>query len=205
MIPFDFSSHVKRSRSNHSSQPSVLSPRYLMTASFDQYQTWCRGCPQWVDDPYWFSGRSRSNHSSQPFVLSAQYLLTLSLDQYQTWCKGCPQWVNGPYWFSGHMFKVDGQTTFLSPLCCPFNIFDPFTWSIPNLVQGLRPISRWSQFIFRSYVQRSRSNYLLSPVCCHFLYFNPLPTCFGQVLLQINLNFAPSGAYIFLKHFLFSK
>ena len=118
-------------------------------------------------------------------VLSGQYLLTPSLDQYQTWCRGCPQWVDDPYWFSGHMFKGQGQTTLLSPLCCPLNIFwplylintilgagvalneemisiyfqvtcskvkvkplfsahyvvrsiyfDPFTWSIPYLVQG---------------------------------------------------------------------
>ena len=51
-----FRSHVQRSRSKHSSQPTVLSGQYLLTPSLDQYQTWCRGCPQWVDDPYWFSG-----------------------------------------------------------------------------------------------------------------------------------------------------
>ena len=82
----------------------VLSAQYLLTPSIDQYQTWCRGCPQWVDDPYWFSRshvqRSRSNHSSQPMVLSAQYLLTPSLDLYQTWCRGWPQWVDDPYWFT---------------------------------------------------------------------------------------------------------
>ena len=50
-----FRSHVQRSRSNHSSQPTVLSAQYLLTPSLDEYQTWCRGCPQWVDDPYWFS------------------------------------------------------------------------------------------------------------------------------------------------------
>ena len=33
----------------------VLSAQYLLTPSLDQYQTWCRGCPQWVYDPYWFS------------------------------------------------------------------------------------------------------------------------------------------------------
>ena len=69
--------------------------------------------------------RSRSNHSSQPTVLSAQYLLTPSLDQYQTWYRGCPQWVIDPYWFSSHMIKGQGQTTLLSPLCCPLNIFWP--------------------------------------------------------------------------------
>ena len=75
-------------RSVGQSVDHVLSAQYLLTPSLDQYQTRCRGCPQWVDDPYWFSRshvqRSRSNHSSQPMVLSAQYLLTLSIDQYQT-------------------------------------------------------------------------------------------------------------------------
>ena len=51
-----FRSHVQRSKLNHSSQPAVLSDRHLLTPSLDQYQTWCRGYPQWVDDPYWFSG-----------------------------------------------------------------------------------------------------------------------------------------------------
>ena len=60
--------------------------------------------------------RSRSNHSSQPTVLSTQYLFTPSLDQYQTCCRCCPQWVDDHYWFSGHMFKVQGQTTLLSPV-----------------------------------------------------------------------------------------
>ena len=58
-------------------------------------------------------------------------------------------------WFSGHMFKGQGQTTRSIS-------FDPFTWSIQNLVKGLHPISRWSLFIFKSHVQRSRSNYRYS-------------------------------------------
>ena len=33
----------------------VLSAQYLLTPSLNKYQTWCRGCPQWVDVPYWFS------------------------------------------------------------------------------------------------------------------------------------------------------
>ena len=40
-----FRSHVQRSRSNHSSQPTVLSAEYLLTLLLDQYQTCCRGCP----------------------------------------------------------------------------------------------------------------------------------------------------------------
>ena len=99
-------------------------------------------------------------------VFSTQYLLTPSHGQYQTLYRGCPQWVDNPYWFSGHMFKGQGQTTLLSPLSCPFNIFisfDPFTWSIPELVQGLPSMSRWSLLIFRSHVQRSRSNHFFKP------------------------------------------
>ena len=41
--------------------------------------------------------------------------------------------------------------------------FDSFTWSIPNLVQGLPSMSRWSLLIFRSHVQRSRSNHSSQP------------------------------------------
>ena len=107
--------------------------------------------------------RSRSNHSSQPTELSTQYLLTPLLDQYQTWCRGCPQWKDDPNWFSGHLFKGLGQTTRSISL-------DPFTWSIPNLVQGLHPISRWFLFIFRSRVQRSRSNYSFEPSVLFTLY-----------------------------------
>ena len=41
-----FRSHVQMSRLNHSSQSTVFSAQYLLTPSLDQYQTWCRGCPQ---------------------------------------------------------------------------------------------------------------------------------------------------------------
>ena len=80
--------------------------------------------------------RSRSNHSSQPTVFFAQYLLTPSLDQYQTWCRGFPHWVDDPYWFSGHMLKGQGQTTLLSPVCCPLNIFWPLHLINTNLGAG---------------------------------------------------------------------
>ena len=75
-------------------------------------------------------------------VLFVQYLLTPSLDQYQTWDRGCPQWVDDPYWFSGHMFKGQGQPIFSAHCVVRSISFDPFTWLIPNLVQGLRPVSR---------------------------------------------------------------
>ena len=144
VCPYWFSrSHVQRSRSNHSFEPTMLSAQYLLTPSLDQYQTWCRGCPQRVDDPYWFSRshvqRSRSNHSSQPMVLSAQYLLTPSLDLYKTWCRGCPQWVDDSYWFSSHMFKGQGQTTLLGPMYCPLNIFWPLHLINTKLGAGVAP------------------------------------------------------------------
>ena len=46
-----------------------------------------RGCPQWVDDPYWFSRshvqRSRSNYSSEPSVLSTILIpCLLALDRF---------------------------------------------------------------------------------------------------------------------------
>ena len=83
--------------------------------------------------------RSRSNHSSQPTVLSPQYHLTPSLDQYQTCSRGCPQWVDDHYWFSGHMFKGQGQSTLLSPVCCPLNIFWPLHLLNTKLNAGITP------------------------------------------------------------------
>ena len=76
--------------------------------------------------------------------------------------------------------------------------FDPFTWWIPNLVQGLSSMSRWSLLIFRSHVQKGEANFL-NPLCCplnifwlalfwaqcdvHCIYFKPLLTCFGQIFI----------------------
>ena len=50
--------------------------------------------------------------------------------------------------------------------------FDPFTWSIPNLVQGLHPMSTWSLLIFRSHVQRSRSNHSLTQCVVRSISFH---------------------------------
>ena len=107
--------------------------------------------------------RSRSNYSSKPSVLSGQYLLTPSLDQYHTKCRGCNKWVDDDYWFSGHMFKGQGQTTLLSPLSCPLNIFWPLYLINTNLVQGLPLMSRWPLLISRSHAERSRSNHSSQP------------------------------------------
>ena len=65
-----------------------------------------------------------------------------------------------------YCFATVGRSVCLS-VCGPSVVrlisFDPFTWSIPNLVQGLTSMSRWSLLIFRSHVQRSRSNHSLEP------------------------------------------
>ena len=94
-------------------------------------------------------------------VLSSQYLLTRSLEQYQTWYRGCPPWVDDPYWFSGHMYKGQGQTTLLSPLCCLLNIVWPL--HLINIGAGVASMSRCSLLIFRSHVQRSRSKHSSQP------------------------------------------
>ena len=86
-------------------------------------------------------------------VLSAQYLLTPSLDQYHTWCRGCPHWVDEPDWFSGHMFKGQGQTTLLSPVCCPLYIFQSLAYLLRT---GFVSTSTLSQSIF---VYSIRSKY----------------------------------------------
>ena len=70
-------------------------------------------------------------------VLQLSVGMSVCLVQYQTWCRGCPQWVNNPYWFSGHMFKGQGQTTLLSPLCCLLNIFWPLHLINTKLSAGL--------------------------------------------------------------------
>ena len=56
----------------------VLSAQYVLTPSLDQYQTWCRGSPNWVDDPYWFSGHLFKGQG-QTTVLSTLYILTSCL------------------------------------------------------------------------------------------------------------------------------
>ena len=85
--------------------------------------------------------------------------------------------------------------------------FDPFTWSIPNLVQKLRPISRWSLLIFGSHVQSSRSNHSSQSTVLSTLYIL-IPCllasdrfCFYR---EDKPEFCTMGAYVFLKHFLFA-
>ena len=103
-------------------------------------------------------------------------------------------------------FKVTCSKVKVKPLfsshCVVRSIsFDPFTWSIPNLVQGLRQISIWSLLIFRSHVQMVKVKPLLSAHCVvHSISFlslaDLLRTGFASTG-KINLNFAPWGAYMF--------
>ena len=72
-------------------------------------------------------------------------------------------------------FKVTCSKVKVKPLFwaqCVFRSisFDPFTWSIPNSVQWLRPIIRWFLSIFRSHVQRSRLNHSFEPSVLSTLY-----------------------------------
>ena len=99
-------------------RPSVVRSISLLTPSLDQYQTWCRGCPQCVDDPSWFSGHLFKSQGQttllSPLCCPVNIFWPLHLINTKTWCRGCPQWVDDPYWFSDHMFKGQGQTTLLS-------------------------------------------------------------------------------------------
>ena len=62
--------------------------------------------------------------------------------------------------------------------------FDPFTWSIPNLVQGLPSMRRWSLLNVQFTCSKVKVKPLFSAHCVvYFIYFEPLLACFGQVLL----------------------
>ena len=77
----------------------------------------------------------------------------------------CPRWKRG---------YIVLQLSVGQSVCRPSVVrsisFDPFTWSIPNLVQGLPSTSRWSLLIFRSHFQRSRSNHPSQPSVLSTLY-----------------------------------
>ena len=72
----------------------VLSGQYLLNPSLDQYQTWCRGCPQWVDDPYWFSGHMCKGQG-QTTLLAHCVVRSISFDPFTwlipLWCRGFAQ------------------------------------------------------------------------------------------------------------------
>ena len=167
---------------------SVCRPSLVRPISFDPF-TWSipnlvQGLPSMSRWSLLIFRSSRSNHSSLPNVLSAQYLLTPSLGQYQTWCRGCPQWVDDPYWFSGYMFKGQGQITLLSPLCCPLNIFWPLHLINTILGAGVALNDYMIPIDFQVTYSKVKVKLLFWAHCVvHFIYFNPLVTCFVQVLL----------------------
>ena len=73
-----------------------------------------------------------------------------------------------PPWKRGHIvLQLSIGRSVCRSVCRPSVVrsisFDPFTWSITNLVQGLHPISWRSLLIFWSHVQRSRSKYSFEP------------------------------------------
>ena len=55
----------------------VLYAQYLLTPSLDQYQTWCRGCPHWVDDPYWFSGHMFKGQGQTTLLSPLRFTLNI--------------------------------------------------------------------------------------------------------------------------------
>ena len=65
--------------------------------------------------------------------------------------------------YKGSIFFATVGLSVCRPSVIRSSSFDSFTWSIPNMVQGLLSISRWSVLIFRSHVQRSRSNHSSKP------------------------------------------
>ena len=100
-----------------------------------------------------------------------------------------------------YCFATVGRYVGLS-ICRPSVVrsisFDPFTWSIPNLVQGLHPISRWSLLIFRSNHSFEPSVlplYILIPCLLDLDRF-----CFYR---EDKSEFCTMGAYMFLNHFFF--
>ena len=152
---------------------------------------WLVFMPPLKKGAYCFATVGRSVCRSVDQVLSGQYLLTPSLDQYHTWCRGCPQWVYEPYWFSH--FTCSKVKIKVKPLIsdhCVVRLifFGPFTWSIPNLVQGFPSMIRWSLLIFRSHVQRSRSNHSSQPTVLSAQYLWPLHLINTKLGVGVALN-----------------
>ena len=87
-------------------------------------------------------------------------------------------------------------------MCCPLDIFWPLHLINTNFVQGLPSINRWSQVTcFKVKVKPVSS----AQRVVHYIFESLaylLRTGFA-LTEKINLNFAPWGALMFLKHFLF--
>ena len=105
------------------------------------------------------------------------------------------------------MFKGLGQTTLLSSVCCPLNIFWPIHLINTKLYAGVAPNKTMIPLDFQVTCLKVKVKPLFwDQYVVHFKYFNPLLTCFGQVLLlqrRLTWILHHGGAYMFLKHFLF--
>ena len=119
----------------------VLSGQYLLTPSFDQYQTWCKGCPQWVDDPYWSLGHIITGQGQPTLLRPVCCLVNICWLLHLINTK-----LGAGVALNGYMIPIDFEVTYskvkIKPLfsahCVVRSIsFEPFTWSIPNLVFGV--------------------------------------------------------------------
>ena len=103
-------------------------------------------------------------------VLSAQYLLILHLINTKLITGvALNEWMI-PIDFQVRWSKVKVKSLFSAHCIFRSIFFDPFTWSIPNLVQGLPSMSRWSLLMIKGQGQIT----LLSPLCCPVNIFCPL-------------------------------
>ena len=78
-----FRTYFQRLTPNYSYQPTLLSAQYLLTPSLDQYQTWCKCCPQLVDAPFWFWGHMFKGQG-QPLFSDQCVVHSISVDPF-TW------------------------------------------------------------------------------------------------------------------------
>ena len=145
MIPIDFQVTCSKSRSIHSFEPTVLSAHYLLNPSLDQYQTWWRGCPQSVDDPYWFSVHMFKGQGQttllNPTVLSAQYFFYPSTWSIPNLVKGLPSMSRWSLLiFESHDQRSRSNHSSQSHCVVCSIFFYPLHWSIPILVKGLPSI-----------------------------------------------------------------
>ena len=144
-------------------------------------------------------------------LFSAQCVVCLiSFDPF-TWSipnvvQGLPQRVDDPYWFSGHVFKGQGQTTF-SAQC----FFLPLHLINTKLCAGVAHTKIMISIGCQVTCSKVKVKLLFWAQCVVRIFYSLvyrylLRTCFAYTE-KLNMNFASlvgGGAYIFVKHFLFS-
>ena len=159
-------------------QTILLSPVCSLAPSLDQYQTWCRGCPQWVNDPYWFSGHMFKGHGQTTLLSQVCCLLNIFWPLHLMNTKlGAGAALNEnmiPIDFQVTCSKVKVKPLFSAQYVVRSISFDPFTWSILNLVQGLLSMSRWTLLILKHMFKGQGQTTLLRPLCCPVnIFFEP--------------------------------